>query len=276
MPQYKLNPNWSVIYEPAVREDGTLFFPERLTNEFLLSVRKSMGSYIFANQYQNEIIPEGEQTFKKAWLRYYLDFPELIHTFAFIDPAISEEETADYTALVVVSTDAQQNWYVRHASRQRINPSQIIELAFKVHEKYNPMVIGIEDVAFQRALVHFGWEEMKRRTTYIPVQGVKRSPVKTKHMRIMSLVPRFEWGSLFLSQGMHDLELELSQFPRGAHDDVIDSLASIADIATYPEPLRRSNEAPSPHHPDYESWYRKNVLLKRVANESDGPEPGDD
>lgn len=226
-----------------------------------------MGSYIFANQYQNEIIPEGEQVFPSHWLRYYAQVPPETHTFAFIDPAISEEETADYTALVVVQTDVAQNWYVRVARRERINPSQILELAFKVYDEFHPRVIGIEDVAFQRALVHFAYEEMKRRNKHIPIRGVKRSSDRTKHQRIMSLVPRFEWGSLFLNQGLHDLELELAQFPRGSHDDIIDSLASIADIATYPQTQRKTNEPPAINSPHYEQWYIKNIHRLRAQQE---------
>lgn len=261
------NPDWSIVYERAVREDGSLFFPERLTKEFLDQVRRSMGSYIFANQYQNEIIPEDEQTFKRHWLRYYHTVPPLTHTYAFIDPAISQEKTADYTALVVVQTDEAQNWYVRVARRERINPSEILSLCFGVAKEFSPLVIGVEDVAFQRAIVHFGYEEMKRRNHFIPLTGLKRSSDKTKYMRIMSLVPRFEWGSLYLSQGLHDLELELAQFPRGAHDDLLDALASIAEIATYPVEKRIQHAPPLPNEAGYESWYIRNLIRERNSEE---------
>lgn len=229
-----------------------------------------MGSYIFANQYQNEIIPEGEQVFPKHWLKYFAEIPPEGHTFCFVDPAISEEESADFTGIVVVQTDVAQNWYVKFARRERMNPSQIINLTFRLYEEYKPLVIGVEDVAFQRALVHFAYEEMKRRNSYIPIQGVRRSPDKTKHMRIMSLVPRFEWGNLFLAQGLYDLELELAQFPRGSHDDLLDALASIADIVTYPESIRRKDEPPATNSPHYEQWYIKNILARRKAESEEG------
>jgi predicted phage terminase large subunit-like protein len=255
-----MNDEWSVTYEKAIRDDGSLLFPTRLTGAFLAKARRTMGSYMFANQYQNEIIPDGEQTFKKEWRRYYQALPELTHTYAFIDPAISEADTADFTALCVVSVDSDQNWYVVHASRQRINPSELIELAFRTYDRFKPLVIGIEDVAFQRAIIHFAHEEMRRRNIHVPIMGVKRGVDKTKEMRILSLVPRFEWGSLFLNQGLHDLELELGQFPRGTHDDILDSLASINEIVVYPTPARKHNEPPNPNDPGYESWYIRTQL----------------
>lgn len=246
---------WVVVYEKAIREDGSLLFPERLSREVLERYKRTMGSYLFANQYQNEIIPEGMQTFKKEWFRYATSIPENIYNFAFIDPAISEASTADYTGVVVISCDSLKNWYVRYARRLKINPTEIIEICFKIFEQFRPRLIGVEDVAFQRAVIHFAHEEMKRRNKMIPLTGVKRGPDKTKEMRILSLVPRFEYGSLFLTPGLNELEEEILKFPRGAHDDVIDSLASLEDIVYYPSEIRRKNEPPAPNDPGYESWY---------------------
>lgn len=259
---------WDVCYEKAIKDDGSLLFPERLTHEFLAQARITMGSYLFANQYQNEVIPEGEKKFKKEWNRRFTDLPDRLLNFAFIDPALGQEKVHDYTALVVVSVDTEKNWYVRHASHQRISPSQIIQLCFDVHARWNPSVIGIESVAFQQALAIFAAEEAKRRGVNLPVTPVPRSGNKTKEMRILSLVPRFEWGTLFLAPNLHDLEIELSQFPRGRHDDILDALASIEDIVHYPV-LRRRNEPPNPNDPRYEEWFRKNAFRRSGAREGD-------
>lgn len=217
-----------------------------------------MGSYLFANQYQNEIIPEEDQTFKREWLKYYVELPPRVNHFAFIDPAISEADTADYTGIVVAAVDCEQNWYVRYARRKRMNPSELIETAFILHDKFQLMSIGIEDVAFQRVLLHFAFEEMRRRGKQIPITGVKRGTDKTKEMRILGLVPRFEWGSLFLSQGLDDLELELAEFPRGSHDDLLDALSSLEQVVSYPAKIRNNPYAvPAPNSPEYESWFIK-------------------
>lgn len=256
-----------MVYKKAIEEDGSLLFPERLTKEFLESAKRTMGSYLFANQYLNEIIPDSEKTFKKHWIRYYSEVPDKVHTFAFVDPAISEAATSDYTGFVVIATDVEQNWYVKYATRRKINPSEIIEQCFKIHEQFGCLLIGIEDVAFQRAILHFAHEEMKRRGKRIPITGVKRGTDKTKEMRILGLVPRFEWGTLFLNQGLQDLELELSQFPRGAHDDLIDALASFEEIVSYPQKGRKKDEPPTPNSPEYESWYIKQLVKRQSQGE---------
>lgn len=232
-----------------------------------------MGSYLFANQYLNEIIPEEDQVFRREWVKYYLELPSNVYHFAFIDPAISEADTADYTGITVIAVDCEQNWYVRYARRKRMNPSELIETAFILTEKFKLQSIGVEDVAFQRVLLHFAYEEMRRRGKQIPITGVKRGTDKTKEMRILSLVPRFEWGTIFLSQGLDDLELELAEFPRGSHDDLLDALSSLEQIVSYPaKPRSNPNAVPSPNSPEYEKWYI-NQLYKRNGtgggNESD-------
>lgn len=262
---------WDIVLKKAVLPDGSLFFPERLTEEFLSDARRIMGSYIWSCQYMNEPIPAGEQTFKKEWVRYYSPYqiPERVNHFAFIDPAIGETKSHDYTGLVVVAVDEERRWFVKHATRQRINPTEIIELAFRTHKQFQCATIGIEDVAFQRSIIHFAMEESRKRGTPLPVTGVKRGPDKTKQMRILQLVPRFEWGSLLLNAGLHDLELELAQFPRGAHDDLLDALASIEDIVYYPAPLRRKDETLPANHPGYEAQYRQRLLRGTRGEKAD-------
>lgn len=261
---------WSVIYEKAIRDDGSLFFPERLTKEFLENARRVQGSYIFANQYQNEIIPLEDQRFRKEWFKFGQPLPEAtLYNFAFIDPAISESDTADYTAIVVISVDTEQNWYLRQANRYKINPTQIINKCFELHAQYKCQHIGIEDVAYQKSLIHFSLEECRRRGIMLPITGVKRGPDKTKEMRILQLVPRIEWGRLFFTQGVEDLQTELLQFPRGAHDDLIDALASLEDIVHYPQNPRRYDEPQSPNSPHYESWYIRQLAERAYNGESD-------
>lgn len=246
---------WSIVYDKAIRDDGTLFFPKRLTSEFLKEQLKTLGSYIFTNQYQNEILPDGMQTFKKEWLAQYQALPEYKTTFAFIDPAIGQEDTNDYTALAIVDVDLDGTWFLKVARRARLTVSQQLKLVFDVHQMFKPNVIGVESVAYQQALIQLINEEMRRRGVVIPVKEIKRGPDKTKQMRISSLVPRFEWRRLLLAPGLVEFEEEYLKFPRGRHDDILDAVASIEDIYYPPPRPRREDHEPSPSDPKYEAWY---------------------
>ena len=251
---------WDIVYEKAIADDGSLFFPEKLSHEFLENAKRTMGSYLFANQYLNEIIPAELQTFKQDWFRYYDQIPTLVNTFIHIDPAISQADGADYTGVVVVDVDVKGDWYVRYAKRHKITPTEIINLVFRLNDEFKPRAIGIEDVAYQKALLYMLSEETKRRGDHLPVTGVRPPTDKNKQMRILgALVPRMEWGRLFLKPGMADLEIELLQFPRGSHDDLIDALASIEYIAMAPQPPKEMPKPKSHNDKNYEDWYRRKI-----------------
>lgn len=245
---------WQVVYKKAYNDDGSLFFPEKLTHAFLERQKREQGSYIFSNQYLNEIIPADMQTFKKEWFQYYESIPKIHNNFCFIDPAISQADTADFTGVVVVAVDPENRWYVRFAKRYKITPTQIISLIFEIQKNFQCKAIGVEQVAYQESLLYFLADEMKRRNQFLPVTGIKPPTDKTKEMRVLAMVPQFEWGRIYLNKGLNDLELELLMFPRGAHDDLADSLAYISSIAFSPQAEKLWEKPPPPNHPDYEKY----------------------
>jgi hypothetical protein len=204
------------------------------------------------------------QTFKKEWFRYCDKLPKDLTTFIYIDPALSEADTADFTGVVVVHVDTEKKWYVEYAKRLRVTPTRLVEYIFEINAQFKPSIIGIEEVAYQKALLYFLDEEMRRRGVILPIKGIRPPNNKTKQTRILSLVPRFEWQRISLAMGLNDLELELLQFPRGVHDDLIDALASIEMIYYPPEVSKNEIVKPhSPHDPNYERWYLQNMLKNK-------------
>lgn len=253
---------WAVSYDRAIRDDGSLLFPRKLSAEFLTRQRKIQGSYIFSHQYNNEIIPSDDQDFKKEWLVPYKELPRIKNTFAFIDPAISLDLAACFTAFCVVDVDVENNWYLKAARRVRITATQTIKLIFDLQAIYKCTRIGVESVAYQMALMHFLDSEMRKRKTVIPIVPIARGPDKSKSMRIRSLVPRFEWQRILIKPGLTEFEDEYLKFPRGTYVDILDALSSIEEIAFPPEPEKKLDKAPPPNHPLYESWVIRNQMLK--------------
>lgn len=261
---------WAVCYKRAIDEDGQLLFPKKLSHEFLAKQLKTLGSFFFANQYQNEIVPEGEKPFQKEWLKYYE--PHQVehlrrYTILFMDLASSLEEGADYTALVAVDVDTDRNWWVRYARRARLTTTQQAELVFRATNIFKPTIFGIETQGYQIALADMITDRCrKERIPLPPIHPVVRGPDKTKEMRILSLVPRFEWGWIKLVQGLSDLEMEYSQFPRGKFVDLLDALASIDDVAIYPTPERTVKRDPAPNSPEYEKWFIQQRFKRSSGN----------
>jgi len=257
---------WSLVYEKAIRQDGSLLFPQRLNQAFLDSARRTMGSYLFANQYQNEVIPDDEKTFKPNWLRYYKTIPDNTHRFGFIDPAIGQLKHHDFTGISVIDVDTDGVWYLRLACRLRLTPTEIVDKMFELCAQFQLKALGVETVAYQEALLYIVSEKMRRDQKIIPVTGIKRSQT-SKQTRILGLVPRFEWGRLLCAQGMTDFEDEYGAFPRGSHDDILDSLASLEEIVFYPQKVEAKIEQPhSPHDPMWERWAIRQLMQKQQTS----------
>ncbi len=266
--------SWSVCYKRAILDDGSLLFPEKLSYEFLDSARRSMGTDIFNGQYMNQVMSDESRRFKKEWISYYQTLPSETNTFAFIDPAIGQKETNDFTGVVVIDVDVDGKWFVRVANRYRLTPTEIIDKIFEINHQFKPSCIGLETQAYQEALMYMLYDEMRKRNVIAPVTGIKQTN-QSKESRILGLVPRFEWGMIQLRPGLNDFEDELSSFPKGAHDDILDALASIQQIEFKPtHDNTKEDLSGRPNDPGYESWYRKNLATQSKASGSYGSGEG--
>ncbi len=263
--------DWDVYYQKAILDDGTAFFPEKLSLEELDTIRRTQGSYMFANQYLNQIIPDENRVFKKHWLKYYSTIPERRDTVAFIDPNSMEDDKTknqdhDYIGMCVVHGDEDMRWYVEWAQRMKVGPTAVINLIFDINARFKPRLIGVEDVFYNKMIIHLLWEEYKLRKAKDPsltmpaVTPVKPPTDKSKERKIeTALVPRMEWGRMFLNQGLHDLEHEMLTFPRSSTDDILDSLASCDSIISYPTKERNPDVKHHPTTTAYEKEYIKGL-----------------
>lgn len=188
-------------------------------------------------------ISPDSQLFKREDFRYY-DPKELytasMRIYMTVDPAASTRESADRTAIIVVGTSPEGHWFVLDMWADREPPSTVMDVIFKMVQKWRPIFVGIESVAYQAALQDFLTKEMPVRNTFFTIQRLRAS--NKKEIRIQtSLQPRFKAGAIWFPKGtpwVNDLENELMSFPHGLHDDVIDALAYIEQVATSPSASR--------------------------------------
>jgi len=187
-----------------------------------------------------EAISDETRTFRREDFRYYS--PELIselarkcNIFIPVDLAISEKHTADYTAIPVVGINSENHWFILDCVYGRFDPSQTIDHIFRLVKQWKPQAVGIEKVAYQRALIHFIAKEMPLRDTFFTI--VELEAEKQKEMRIKGLQPRFKTKTVWLPEHaswLTEMESELLMFPKGLHDDLIDALA-YTPVFSYPK-----------------------------------------
>lgn len=241
----KQRQSYNIILRKAIEDDGSLLFPERLTHEFLDEQRRDQGSYIYSCQYMNNPVDDETATFKHKYFRnieWGLVKDKPINWFVAVDPSM-EGPYSDFAAFVLAGFDAEQNLYVRNIHRAKMNYAGIISLMFDWNQRYQPRRMALETIATQSNISYMLNTEQRQRNVWLPVKEIK-SRQNTKEDRIRSLAPYYEFGRVYHvneCNQLDDLEYELTHFPKGENDDIIDALATILEIATPPSHKRRKN-----------------------------------
>lgn len=244
--------------------DKSLYFPSRLTESFLGTLRKSQGSYIFSCQYRNFPIPDGEQTFdiKKYEVISKHHFLSLIkgtpyRWYYLVDPALTEEKVrrGDYTAIspYVILPDGKIYLYRAKAVREGVD--KIIDTLYNhyvsVKSDLGPSHNGsahIEAIAFQKLLIPLLKQKEKTHNTKILWKEMKTESASSKEVRIRAAVPWLEEGSLVIVQdtqsanptinsltGANQVLLDqAAHFPMAKNDDMIDNQGFAVHICKKP------------------------------------------
>lgn len=226
--------DWEIVKIPAISEEWVSFWESRFPVPFLEEMRTNIGDYFFSSQYQQEPFVESGWDFKKDYFQYYDSVDkESLRRYTFIDPAISDKQEADYTAIVTVWIDQRNRIYILDIVHARMNPTDIINSVFEANMRWRPESIWIEVVAYQKMLALEIRKQMNLRNMFFNL--VEVNPMWEKNARIRTLLQPRYWNASIIHPRFHnkiqDLELELLKFPNWKHDDIIDSLASCLKIS---------------------------------------------
>ena len=191
----------------------------RIDPAFIEEERLEGGSAYVAQEYECKFIAAGATRVQRSWLKYEDHAPPNLKITLGVDLAISEKETADFTAGAVLGRDRAGNLHVLDIQRIRGSFSQQIEFVKQLAAKWKPAIVAIEDVQYQKALI-----QQLAAQTALNVRGVR--PISDKVSRFAPMEARYELGQVYHVRGLPpEFESELLSFPIGAHDDMVDALA---------------------------------------------------
>lgn len=224
------------IQDEKYRKIGEPLWPDRYTPEALENIKQTIGSMDWQALYQQEPILSETQEFKPHWVLYRpLEKVDDLQTrnFLTIDTAISAKSSGDFTGICRNFVDRENKWNL-WAYRMKINPTELIDLLFRLHEEDGYEKIGIEKTIYLDVFKYLLDEEMRKRNRFLPIVELHHNQI-AKELRIRGLIPRYESRSVFhLENRCKELEEEMWQFPLGVHDDVLDAVAYQLQIAEAP------------------------------------------
>jgi predicted phage terminase large subunit-like protein len=217
--------------EPDFR--GKLTYPERFDDEVLALTERRMGPYMFSCLYMNTPVRREDMAFKPEW---FIDYdmppaPDRLAVYTTIDPAtdpaLSKTNDTDYSVVMTCGKDLTTGLiYVLDYFRKKCNPGEMCEAIFRHYDMWHPLIVGYEDVAYQKSIHYWLKEMMKKCGKYFILEPLKLSRMKdAKETRIAGLQPLFANGIIHTRPHMVDLKSELLKFPLGAHDDLPDALS---------------------------------------------------
>jgi predicted phage terminase large subunit-like protein len=145
-----------------------------------------------------------------------------------IDPAVSEKETADFTAMIVNGYSFEGrtalNVYKLDAEKGHWKAQEIARRALDKYKKYQCEVLVLETVAAQEYLEPIIMREAADRGIYVNIYQVK--PHKDKVTRARGVSFFFEKGYMWFPEQavwLDELLNEYKIFPAGQKDDYVDA-----------------------------------------------------
>jgi predicted phage terminase large subunit-like protein len=261
---------FATLIRGAYNKDGSLYFPTRLTKDFLDGQRKSQGNQHFANQYLNQPLDQDSAMFKVEWIRYFNTPPENTIKYMLIDPATAETKTADFTGIIICAVDHNSNIFVLEAINNKSSIGEMIDFVFLKVQQYQIHTsgcVGLETNAVQQTYGYIFSEEMTKRKFFFPLTELKNVNHRTKIQRVQALQPWFEGGKIYMRKEQSELFQQITMFPRCKHDDLIDSFSMILKVMsppTAPAPADKWEESPLTYN-EKRIWQEKEEMGKRMV-----------
>ena len=243
----KDSPAWKVLWYSIWDEDEKSIWPERFPKSRIMEIKRefeSVGNLNgFYQEYMNIAQSPDNAPFKPEWMQlHHYDFERIngqnclvrevgderkvkpVEVYAGVDPASSLSATADFFVIATIAVDSDNNKYIVDLFRDRISPAEQPGKIIELYKKFRPKRMNIETTGYQEALRTAVRELMLEGNLYIPglERGVK--PRTRKSERLLSLVPMFAKKSFYWRPEDLVGQQEFLSYPRGKHDDVMDSI----------------------------------------------------
>jgi len=237
--------DWEIVRLPAIAEEDETFVVDSLLGQrcferrrgealhpareplpMLEQIRRTIGEYNFAGQYQQAPAPLGGGLVKAAWFRHYAagEMPQFERIVQSWDTASKASELSDFsvcTSWGILGKDL----YLLDVLRRRMEYPELKRAVREQYERLRPSVVLIEDKASGTQLI----QELIADGLYAVT---RYQPQFDKVMRMHAQTAMIENGFVhlpdtapWLSAYLH----ELTTFPNGRHDDQVDSTAQMLD-----------------------------------------------
>ena len=219
------------------RDRGDVLAPTREDRDTLDQIRRDIGDSAFRTQYQQDPASAGSAILdfsKVTVLRGRAEDQNPLKVVQAWDTAIKDGPNCDYSVCVTFGWD-DEHWIVLDVTRRRMKFGDLKTCARRLHDRWKPELVVVEDSANGSALA----TEMRgEKRLAFRTLGVKGS----KQERFAIAADWLETGKIALlpeAPYFQDLRRELVGFPEGRHDDQVDAISLFVRRARMARPMGR-------------------------------------
>lgn len=213
-------------------------WPERFPLADLME-KQRVDPRTFANQQLNSPIgsadgripfPVDEHYPKFKTRREYANV-NIIYREITVDTAETISERSDYSAITVGAWDASNRLYIEQIYHGKYMPDELVRILLGAIKLHRPRSVKIEETGYTRGLKPSILRATQQSGIYVPIEFIKRDNEVSKKERILNtLQPWYKTGNVYFLDDLYckqELLTELVEFPSGAHDDILDTIADL-------------------------------------------------
>lgn len=231
--QNKVSPertDWVYKEYPITDEFGNPTWPGKYPTKEHIEIQRqdTLDEATWQREYQLKIVDHEYQIIKRDWIQYYDGQPPEpnfhSHFGVGVDLAISQKDTADYTAIVSGQIQSKYDkdfkiYILPNIVNRRMTGMEALEAARQVSDSIpHRNTIYIEDNGYQGIIV----EQLKDER--YDAEGVKSKAAKADRLSAVSYLVQ-SGHVLFPKEGAEELIMQILDFGIEKHDDLVDAFS---------------------------------------------------
>ena len=219
------------LFRRAVGPDFEPVWAEKWPPDRLRARKDEIGSASFARGYRLVPVSDEDTPIRAAWVRYWTEPAEYDTVLLSVDPAVSASARADCSALAVLgrtSAAGAAGVHLLACTARRVPAPELVALIDEFDRLWNPAVILFESNA-----AFLGIKDLLARHARFGPKLKKVTQSADKGARAAAFSVAVENGAFRLkgengtvAAGQRELFEQMTTFPFGEHDDLLDATAT--------------------------------------------------